>query len=160
MPAQLMMSERIKQESRAAASRTVPKRYVMEEQVGFLMRVAMQRHTSIFMSLMVHDLTQTQFAALAKLVEVGSCSQNHLGRLIYLDAATIKGVIDRLRARGLVTIQINPRDRRRSMIAVTKQGDRIAKEAISVAHQITAGTLVPLRSGERRRIVELLQKMI
>ncbi len=68
--------------------------YVLDEQAGFLMRVAMQRHTSIFTSRMVEGLTQTQFAALAKLYEVGPCSQNHLGRLIYLDAATIKGVVD------------------------------------------------------------------
>jgi MarR family transcriptional regulator, lower aerobic nicotinate degradation pathway regulator len=99
------------------------------------MRVAMQRHTSIFVSLMVHELTQTQFAALAKLVEVGTCSQNHLGRLIYLDAATIKGVIDRLRMRKLVTIHVNPKDRRRSMMAITKNGHRIAKEAVNAAHQ-------------------------
>ena len=71
-------------------------RYVLDNQAGFLMRVAMQRHTSIFTSRMVEGLTQTQFAALAKLYEVGPCSQNHLGRLIYLDAATIKGVVDRL----------------------------------------------------------------
>ena len=75
--------------------------YVLDDQVGFLMRVAMQRHTAIFMSRMIEGLTQTQFAALAKLYEVGPCSQNHLGRLIYLDAATIKGVVDRLRVRGL-----------------------------------------------------------
>ena len=71
-------------------------RYVLDEQVGFLLRVAMQRHTSIFTTRMIEGLTQTQFAALAKLYEVGPCSQNHLGRLIYLDAATIKGVVDRL----------------------------------------------------------------
>ena len=57
-------------------------RYVLDEQVGFLLRVAMQRHTAIFTGRMVEGLTQTQFAALAKLYEVGSCSQNHLGRLI------------------------------------------------------------------------------
>ena len=39
-------------------------RYLLDEQVGFLMRVAMQRHTSIFTSRMVEALTQTQFAAL------------------------------------------------------------------------------------------------
>ena len=76
-------------------------RYVLDDQVGFLMRIAMQRHTSIFTSRMIEGLTQTQFAALAKLYEVGPCSQNHLGRLIYLDAATIKGVVDRLHLRGL-----------------------------------------------------------
>ena len=55
-------------------------RYVLDDQGGFLMRVAMQRHTSIFTSRMIEGLTQTQFAALAKLYEVGPCSQNHLGR--------------------------------------------------------------------------------
>src|SRR5215467_4719631 len=74
--------------------------YVLDAQIGFLLRVAMQRHTAIFMSRMVEQLTQTQFAALAKLYEVGACSQNQLGRLIYLDAATIKGVVDRLQARN------------------------------------------------------------
>src|SRR6478609_10402084 len=87
-------------------------RYVLDEQGGFLMRVAMQRHTSIFTSRMVGGLTQTQFAALAKLAEVGTCSQNHFGRLIYLDAATIKGVVDRLRIRKLVTLDGDPTDRR------------------------------------------------
>ena len=67
------------------------------------MRIAMQRHTSIFISRMIEGLTQTQFAALAKLYEVGPCSENYLGRLMFLDAATIKGVVDRLRLRGSVT---------------------------------------------------------
>ena len=56
-------------------------RYVLDDQVCFLLRVAMQRHTSIFTTRMIEGLTQTQFAALAKLYEVGPCSQNHLGRL-------------------------------------------------------------------------------
>src|SRR5690242_3071813 len=82
--------------------------YALDDQVGFLLRIAMQRHTSIFMSEMIGDLTQTQFAALAKLLEVGPCSQNHLGRLIYLDASTIKGVVDRLQLRGLVATCDDP----------------------------------------------------
>jgi MarR family transcriptional regulator, lower aerobic nicotinate degradation pathway regulator len=153
------MPQRTKKKSGAPNGRA-PRPYVMEDQVGFLMRVAMQRHTSIFMSLMAHQLTQTQFAALAKLVEVGTCSQNHLGRLIYLDAATIKGVVDRLRVRNLVTIEVNPKDRRRSMVAVTKAGERIARQATALAHRITKETLAPLRPIEQRRIVRLLQKMI
>jgi DNA-binding MarR family transcriptional regulator len=81
----------------ASRSRTTAaSEYRLDDQVGFLLRVAMQRHTSIFMSRIIKGLTQTQFAALAKLREVGPCSQNQLGRLIYLDAATTKGVVDRL----------------------------------------------------------------
>jgi len=69
-----------------AADAAEPGCYVLDEQVGFQLRVAMQRHSSIFTARMIEGLTQTQFAALAKLYEVGPCSQNHLGRLIYLDA--------------------------------------------------------------------------
>jgi hypothetical protein len=65
------------------ADATEQGRYLLDEQVGFLLRVAMQRHTSIFMTRMIEGLTRTQFAALAKLYEVGPCSQNELGRLIH-----------------------------------------------------------------------------
>lgn len=133
--------------------------YVLDEQAGFLMRVAMQRHTAIFMSKMIEGLTQTQFAAMAKLLEVGPCSQNHLGRLIYLDAATIKGVVDRLQLRQFVTTEGDPRDRRRLAIALTDEGRRVAERAVTVAAEITALTLAPLTPAERREAARLLKKL-
>jgi MarR family transcriptional regulator, lower aerobic nicotinate degradation pathway regulator len=135
------------------------KTYVLNEQVGFLLRVAMQRHTSIFMSRMIEGLTQTQFAALAKLFEAGPCSQNHLGRLIYLDAATIKGVVDRLHARGLVTTGHDPQDRRRRAVTLTPSGRRVTEAAIAVAAEITAQTLATLSAEEQRAVVRLLKKL-
>lgn len=133
--------------------------YVLDEQVGFLLRVAMQRHTSIFTSRMVEALTQTQFAALSKLHEVGPCSQNHLGRLIFLDAATIKGVVDRLGARGFVTALNDPKDRRRRAVALTEHGREVTQAATVAAAGITAATLTPLTEDERRLVVRLLNKL-
>ncbi len=115
------------------------------------MRIAMQRHTSIFTSRMIEGLTQTQFAALAKLYEVGPCSQNYLGRLIYLDAATIKGVVDRLHLRGLVTALSDPKDRRRRAVALTDRGRRATEAAMQVAAGITAATLT---AAYRRRAAD------
>jgi MarR family transcriptional regulator, lower aerobic nicotinate degradation pathway regulator len=134
-------------------------RYVLDDQVGFLMRVAMQRHTSIFTSRMIEGLTQTQFAALAKLYEVGPCSQNQLGRLIYLDAATIKGVVDRLQMRNFVTALNDPRDRRRRAVALTDRGRQATETAMKVAAEITAATLVPLTVEEQRTVAKLLRKL-
>jgi MarR family transcriptional regulator, lower aerobic nicotinate degradation pathway regulator len=134
-------------------------RYVLDDQSGFLMRVAMQRHTSIFTSRMVEGLTQTQFAALAKLYEVGPCSQNYLGRLIYLDAATIKGVVDRLHLRGFVTALNDPKDRRRRAVALTERGRTVTEAAMTVASEITAATLGPLTADEQRQITKLLRKL-
>jgi DNA-binding MarR family transcriptional regulator len=133
--------------------------YVLDDQVGFLMRIAMQRHTSIFSAEMIEGLTQTQFAAMAKLHEVGPCSQNHLGRLIFLDAATIKGVVDRLGARGFVTALADTKDRRRRAVALTDRGRKVTKAAILVAAKITAATVAPLAEEERRTVVRLLRKL-
>lgn len=134
-------------------------RYVLDDQVGFLTRVAMQRHTSIFTSKMIEALTQTQFAALAKLYEVGPCSQNHLGRLIYLDAATIKGVVDRLSVRGFVTALNDPKDRRRRAVTLTERGRAVTEAAMKVAAEITAATLAPLTAEEQRLVTKLLRKL-
>ncbi len=134
-------------------------RYVLDNQAGFLMRVAMQRHTSIFTSRMVEGLTQTQFAALAKLYEVGPCSQNHLGRLIYLDAATIKGVVDRLHIRGFLTALNDPKDRRRRAVTLTDRGRQVTEAAMKVAAEITAATLTPLTTEEQRLVTKLLRKL-
>jgi DNA-binding MarR family transcriptional regulator len=136
-----------------------PGRYVLDDHVGFLTRVAIQRHTSIFTSRMIEALTQTQFAALAKLHEVGPCSQNHLGRLICLDAATIKGVVDRLGARGFVTALNDPKDRHRRAVALTGRGRQVTQAAMLVAVEITAATLAPLTAEEQQTVVRLLKKL-
>lgn len=133
--------------------------YVLDEQIGFLLRIAMQRHTAISTARMIDGLTQTQFAALAKLYEVGPCSQNQLGRRIYLDAATIKGVVDRLVARGFVTAVSDPKDRRRRAVALTERGRQGTEAAQLVAAEITTATLAPLSEDERRTLVKLLRKL-
>jgi MarR family transcriptional regulator, lower aerobic nicotinate degradation pathway regulator len=153
------MLNRIRPALAPARSSTKKGRYVLDVQVGFLLRVAMQRHTAIFMSRMHAGLTQTQFAALAKLHEVGPCSQNHLGRLIYLDAATIKGVVDRLCARGLVVTCSDPTDRRRRAVALTDTGRETTVGAVAAAADITAATLEPLTVKEAHTIVRLLEKL-
>ncbi len=133
--------------------------YRLDEQVGFLMRVASQRHTALFAARMIESLTPPQFATLAKLREVGPCSQNRLGRLVYLDAATIKGVVDRLRARGFVLTADDPLDRRRRAVGLSDRGREVADAAVVIAREITEATLEPLNAEEREQVVKLLRKL-
>jgi DNA-binding MarR family transcriptional regulator len=131
----------------------------LEEQVGFLLRAASQRNTVLFKKEMVYGLTRVQFAALAKLFEIGSCSQNELGRLILLDRATIKGVVSRLRTRNFIQILPYQVDRRQHVLSLTKQGHKAVERAIAVAPTITQRMLEPLNVTERCQIVKLLRKL-
>lgn len=133
--------------------------YVLDDQVGFVLRQAQQRHTTIFASEMIEGLTPTQWAALAKLGECGDCSQNHLGRLTAMDAATIKGVIDRLTARGFTTIRPDPGDARRLLVALTPAGKQLFDRAAPIAARITNKTLEPLDEAERASLVALLRRL-
>ena len=135
-------------------------RYKLDDQIGFLLRQAQQRHTTLFSSLMIEGLTPTQWAALAKLAEVGSTSQNRLGRLTAMDAATIKGVIDRLVGRGYVTARADEADARRLLVDLTPLGAELYARAEPVARAITEQTLAPLDEEERRVMVALLRRLV
>ncbi|WP_298242740.1 MarR family winged helix-turn-helix transcriptional regulator [uncultured Bradyrhizobium sp.] len=133
--------------------------YVLDEQVGFILRQVWQRHSSIFSRDIGTNLTPTQWAALSKLAETGACSQNQLGRLTAMDVATIKGVIDRLTARGLTETSQDPEDGRRLLVSLTRAGQQLAEKLAPNALAITRETLAPLDAKEREMLMALLNKL-
>ena len=132
--------------------------YRLQDQIGFILRKAHQRHVAIFAS-HIADLTPPQFAALAKLADVGETSQNQLGVLVAMDAATIKGVIDRLKARGYVSLSQNEQDKRRLMVDLTGEGRAAIAALIPLARAITDETLAPLNDREQQQFAKLLAKI-
>lgn len=133
--------------------------YRLEQQVGYILRQASQRHAAIFAARIPEQLTTTQFSTLVRLQEVGPCSQNQLGRLTAMDAATIKGVTDRLIQRGFVAATVDPEDGRRRMLALTSAGLDAVARAIPVGIDISAETLEPLSVEEREQFMRLLKKL-
>jgi DNA-binding MarR family transcriptional regulator len=134
-------------------------RYVLDDQIGFVLRQAQQRHTTLFAAEMIEGLTPTQWAALAKLRECGACSQNHLGRLTAMDAATIKGVIDRLSARGFTAARADPADGRRLLVDLTARGAELYDRAVPIAQAISEKTLEKLDADEQATLLELLRRL-
>ena len=133
--------------------------YVLDEQVGFILRQVWQRHSSIFSRDIGTNLTPTQWAALSKLAETGPCSQNQLGRLTAMDVATIKGVIDRLTARGLTETSADPQDGRRLLVSLTRAGQQLAEKTAPLALAISKETLAPLDAKERETLLGLLSRL-
>ena len=142
-----------------SGEKNIAMQYILDEQVGFVLRQAQQRHAALFAGMMVDGLTPTQWAALAKLWECGAQSQNQLGRLTSMDGATIKGVIDRLSARGLTASRPDPEDSRRLLIELTEEGADVFRRAAPVAQEISERTLAPLTKVEREILVELLRRI-
>jgi len=143
-----------------SSSVSVPSAYRLDDQIGFILRRAYQRHTLIFQEFMPEGLTTTQFATLVRLATHGPCSQNHLGRLTAMDVATVKGVVDRLHDRGLLTIELDERDRRRRSLSLTEAGHALCAKACREGFRISAQTLAPLSADEQAQLLGLLSKIV
>jgi MarR family transcriptional regulator, lower aerobic nicotinate degradation pathway regulator len=133
--------------------------YRLEEQVGFILRRASQRHVAIFARHIDGDITPTRWAALAKLYETGPTSQNLLGRRTAMDAATVKGVVDRLTRLHLIETRADPGDGRRRVVALTEAGRRLVEKSLAQAAVITRKTLAPLSAEEQERFLALLRRL-
>ena len=133
--------------------------YILDDQVGFLLRLASQRHAVIFQKHAVENLTATQFSTLLRISEQGEVSQNHLGRLAAMDVATIKGVVDRLKAKDLIQTTADPVDKRRMSISLTPAGAALIADLKVSGTVITKETLAPLTASESEILIGLLKKI-
>lgn len=133
--------------------------YMLDEQVGYLLRLASQRHAVIFQEKISKDLTPTQFTTLLRIAEHGELSQNHLGRLAAMDVATVKGVVDRLKAKNLIESRADAVDKRRSLISLTDAGKSLIETLKSDGHRISKETLGPLRASEQRMLISFLKRI-
>jgi MarR family transcriptional regulator, lower aerobic nicotinate degradation pathway regulator len=132
--------------------------YELDNQIGYLLRLANQRHLEIFSEYMPL-LTPTQFSVMARLYEVGELSQNELGRRVGIDAATTKGVIERLLRKDFIESKADSKDRRRLRISLTTKGLDMIVESIPKAQSITQATVANLTMPETKRLLALLKKL-
>jgi len=134
--------------------------YLLEDQVGHLLRRAYQRHLAIFSEEMkAHNLTAMRLAALIKVRDEGEVSQNRLGRLAAMDPATVQGVVKGLAGRKLIVARPDPNDRRRSLWRLSAAGKRFVKKVVPHAARISESTLEPLTDAEKKVFLTLLRKL-
>ena len=133
--------------------------YILDEQIGFILRQTYQRHCVIFSAAFGDELTPTQWAVIAKLGEIGRCSQNLLGRQTAMDVATIKGVIERLARHDYVQTVVDPSDRRRLVVSLTAAGLALYDSKVAVAAAVSGETLEPLTGSERDTLLKLLKRL-
>jgi DNA-binding MarR family transcriptional regulator len=133
-------------------------KYQLEDQIGFKLRLANQKHLEVFSQLMP-EITPTQFAVLAKLEKTESLSQNLLGRLVGMDASTTQGVVHRLKKKGYVQSTPSQTDLRRLDISLTADGRAFTATALKTAQSISKKTARHLSQREHERLLALLDKI-
>ncbi len=133
--------------------------YVLDDQIGFILRLASQRHAAIFQRHATHGLTPPQFSVMIRLHDYGTLSQNHLGRLTGLDVATVKGVVDRLCTKGLVATGADAYDKRLTLLSLTPTGRAMIPDLQETGARVTEETVAGLTATERKTLLRLLGRI-
>lgn len=132
--------------------------YVFSEQVGYLLRRAYQRHLAIFQAESCDpQLTAVQFSTLCALRDRGPQSQSELVKVTGVDQATIRGIVERLKARGLIAFSKDKRDARKVIIAATDAGLELLGRMVPRARAVSEQTLQPLNAAERLALLHTLR---
>lgn len=110
-----------------------------------------------------HDLQQYEFDLLATLRRAGPPYQLTAGALADASMVTsgaITNRIDRLTARGLVTREADPANRRSVLVTLTGHGRRLIDQAVA-AHVARENELLGvLTTQEQDRLAQLLRKLL
>lgn len=137
-----------------------PGGYTFTQQVGHLLRKAYQKHLAIFQeNASDPHLTSVQFVTLCALRDNGASSQAELVKATAVDQATIRGIIDRLKARGLITISKDGQDGRKVIMSLLPAGQAVLDGMYPKAHLITELTMKRLNPAERIALLYLLRKV-
>lgn len=130
------------------------------QQVGFLLRKSYQRNMAIWQELCPDpQLTSVQGAALIALYKHGPSSLTAIGREAAMDPATTRGVIERLRDRGMVSLGADPNDRRKVIVQLEEAGQKTIEDMLHVFNEISELTMEALNPGERIALIFLLRKL-
>lgn len=144
-----------------SSSHSPEQAYTFSEQVGHLLRKAYQRHMAIFQqNVGDSQLTAVQFITLCAVRDNGPSSLTELVAVTAVDQATIRGIVERLKARELITLGHDAQDKRKVIVHLSDSGRAAVDQTVPRAQEISELTLSHLNPAERVAMVYLLRKMI
>jgi MarR family 2-MHQ and catechol resistance regulon transcriptional repressor len=114
--------------------------------------------------LAIHSIESSEvglsdFAVLEMLLHKGPQPVNEIGRRVELTSGSITTAVDRLEARGLVTREAHPSDRRARIVRLTAEGQADAAR-IFAAHKVAMDSVASgLSKTERATLIALLKRL-
>jgi DNA-binding MarR family transcriptional regulator len=127
---------------------------------GFLLaRLGAESRRQFAQLLERHSLSMHHFAVLLALGESDSLPQHKIGALVGVDPRNVVGIIDDLETQRLVAREVDPADRRRHRICLTREGRRKMNTLRVAGAELEEGMLEPLSHAEREQLHRLLVKL-
>lgn len=134
--------------------------YQFSEQIGHLLRRAYQRHMAIFQETVPDaTLTPTQFVVLCTVRDHDGCEIADIARATAIDEPSVRGIVERLKWRGLLDAKHEPGDARHMRMSLTPEGAVLTARTVPFAREISEVTFGDLNAQERNELIALLRRI-
>ncbi len=129
--------------------------------VGLLIHIARSRIRQAVLSRVApRQLAAQQFWFLVNLLERPGLSQAELGERMRMDAPTTSRLAAAMTRRRLVRSRPDPKDRRRTVLALTDAGERLARDLAGTAEEVRDAVVAGMSSEDVAALRRGLAKVI
>lgn len=107
----------------------------LSECINFLLSVSQNKVFKYFSKLLEeYDLTPAQYGVLNCLWREGQLSPKQIGELVYLEASTVSGILDKMQKADLIERTIDPKNRRNILVEATQK-------SLAIREKVEAATI-------------------
>ena len=106
------------------------------------------------------DVSPSQYKVLMTLGETGPLCQQRLAELIGVDPRNTVPIVESLVERSLIEREVDPADRRRRVLDLTRTGRGIARDLASIGAEIERDILRPLSQADQARLRQMMLEIL
>lgn len=130
------------------------------ELTWLLHRAAQRMHAAVGVAAEGQGLTLRDHIVLSALDKTDGLTQIELGHVLGMDKTTLMAELDRLERAGLISRQVDPRDRRARIPAITQEGDAVRARIAHDAAAAEATAVESLTQDQRDLLRDALYSII
>ncbi len=104
----------------------------------------------------VIGLTRAQWRLVAQLLRHNGATPSELGKMLEIGRASIGETLDRLEAKGMVSLRADKRDLRVRRVYLTRKGRALAPQLAQTALKLYAQAFTDVSATQRRRLLATL----
>ena len=133
----------------------------LSECINFLLSVSQNKVFKYFSKLLEEsDLTPAQYGVLNSLWREGQLSSKQIGELVYLEASTVSGILDKMQKADLIERTIDPNNRRNILVEATQKSLVIRDQVEAATIELNKTALQNLSNDDKVVLKKALSTII
>lgn len=129
----------------------------LKDCINFLLSASQNKVFKFFSKLLEdYGVTPAQYGVLNCLWKEGQLSPKQIGEMVYLEAPTVSGILDKMQKAGLIERSIDPKNRRNVLVMATQKSNEIRNEVEAATIELNNKVFQNLADSD----IEVLKKSL